>query len=154
MPGRGYFGVGIWFPEKECNVGTLFRSAFAFDADFCFTIGRRYTRQSSDTSHSSRHIPCFNYLDQDDFMKHRPLNSRLVCVELADKSFSLPAFAHPEQAIYLLGSEGGGLPDELMKSHPCVQIPTSLCLNVAVAGSIVLYDRRAKGATWRTKHGK
>jgi len=145
---RGYAGIGIWYPEKECNVGTLFRSALAFEADFLFTVGRKYKRQSSDTVNSAQHMPCYNYQDLEDMLSHRPLNSRLVCIELTERSFSLPKFVHPAQAIYLLGSEGGGLPDALLKQFPCIQIPTTQCLNFAVAGSIVLYDRKAKGATW------
>ena len=147
---RGFCGIGIWYPEKECNVGTLFRSAVAFGANATFTIGRKYRQQSSDTCGSPRSVPCYNYHDLNDFLNHLPMHSRLVCVELSETAHSLPSFVHPEQAIYLLGSEGGGLPSAVLKEHLVVQIPTKLCLNVATAGSIVLYDRAAKTARRET----
>ena len=141
---RGYCGVGIWFPQKEENIGTLFRSAMAFEVDFIFTIGRKYSRQSSDTCHSTRHIPYFNFESREHFESCRPHASRLVCIEIDDKAYSLPGFVHPEQAVYLLGSEGGGLPRDLLDKSSIVSIPTTLCLNVATAGTVVLYDRLAK----------
>lgn len=141
---RGFCSVGIWYPQKEENIGTLFRSALAFNADFVFTIGRKYSRQSSDTCHATRHLPCHNYLDRAQFEASMPLHSRLICIEIAEKAHSLPNFAHPEQAIYLLGSEGGGLPEDLMRKSMVVSIPTTICLNVASAGTVVLYDRLAK----------
>ena len=141
---RGFFGVGIWYPTNEMNVGTLWRSAFAFGAAFVFTIGRRYKKQCTDTACSTRHVPCFNYSDLEDFNRHRPLDTPLVVIELAGHAESLPAFVHPERAVYLLGSEGGGLPTSLLSKNQVVEIPSSFCLNVAVAGSIVLYDRASK----------
>lgn len=143
---RGYCGIGIWFPQKEENMGTLFRGAMAFDADFMFTIGRKYSRQSSDTCHSTRHLPYFNFPNQDSFNDCRPSGAQLVCIEITDTAHYLPTFIHPERAVYLLGSEGGGLPKELLEKSVVVRIPTTVCLNVANAGTIVLYDRLLKRA--------
>ncbi len=142
---RGYCGIGIEFYVKDVNVGTLWRSAHAFGASFIFTVGREYKRQASDTTAAWKHVPLYHYLSIDDLYKSLPHDCRLVGVEIVDGSYSLPAFIHPEQAVYLLGSEVNGLtPQALQKVHMTVQIPTIYCLNVAVAGSIVLYDRVAK----------
>ena len=46
--------------------------------------------------------------------------------------------------VYLLGAEDHGIPEEFMQGHQKVFIDTSLCLNVAVAGSIIIYDRQTK----------
>lgn len=141
---RGYFGIGIWYPQKECNLGTLFRSAYAFGANFIFTIGRKYKTQSSDTCKSYKNIPCFNFLDLKDFQKHMPKDCRLVCVEIDEQAKEIKNFIHPDRAIYLLGSEGGGLPKDLLKTNLTVKINSNICLNLSVAGSIVLYDRTNK----------
>jgi len=46
---RGFFGIGIQNIKTESNIGTLWRSANILGADFIYTIGKRYKKQSSDT---------------------------------------------------------------------------------------------------------
>lgn len=76
-----------------------------------------------------------------------PYNCMLISVEICDKAVPIRDFCHPERAIYLLGQEDGSLPDRVIeKSWAVLQIPTRYCLNVAVAGSIVLYDRFNKNS--------
>ncbi len=44
-----------------------------------------------------------------------------------------------------MGNEKNGLPAPILTAcHEIVQLPGSFSLNVAVAGSVVLYDRVAK----------
>jgi tRNA G18 (ribose-2'-O)-methylase SpoU len=136
--------MGIWHANKSENVGTLFRSSYAFSANYIYTIGRKYDKQASDTPNSNLQIPYFHFVDSKDFLSHVPKHARIVCIEIDDNAYSLPNFCHPEQAVYLLGSECGGLPREILEKSLIVQIPSRICLNVATAGSIVLYDRRAK----------
>lgn len=56
---RGYFGIGVYHPKNVINIGTLWRSANCFGADFLFTIGHRYKHQGSDTLKTYRHIPLY-----------------------------------------------------------------------------------------------
>ena len=63
---------------------------------------------------------------------------------MQDYSKELKTFTHPERAIYILGQEDGDLPDSLCMLFPTIRIPTIYCLNVCVAGSIVMYDRIIK----------
>lgn len=144
---RGYFGVVVWRPKSECNIGTLWRSAFLQDAAFIGTIGARYIQQGSDTPRTANHIPLNHYVDFDDFVEHLPHSCPLVAVELDECAKSLPEFAHPQRAVYLLGAEDQGIPPSILsRCHYTVQIPTvrEWSMNVAVAGSIVMYDRAAK----------
>ena len=75
-----------------------------------------------------------------------PYNCQLVCVEIDEKAKSLEKITHPEQAVYLLGAEDYGLPKDILKGKMTIQIPVkrNYCLNVAVSGSIVMYDRIIK----------
>jgi tRNA G18 (ribose-2'-O)-methylase SpoU len=144
---RGYFGIGIEHVKSEVNVGTLFRSAMILGADFAFTIGRRYPKQSSDTLKSWRHVPFIEYADFDDFYSHLPLECRLVGVEIVPEAKPLAQFTHPERAVYLLGAEDHGLSKRaLAKAHFKVVLPGAYCLNVSTAGAIVMYDRITKSA--------
>ncbi len=141
---RGYFGIGIYHPKTTENIGTLWRSAHNFGADFIFTIGKRYKRQASDTTKAERHIPLYEYNTFEEFKKNLPKGCRIVCIEQSDQSRDLKDSVHPETCAYLLGAEDYGIPEKYMEGTQRVFIDTPMCINVAVAGSIVMYDRRCK----------
>ncbi|MDD5110713.1 MAG: RNA methyltransferase [Patescibacteria group bacterium] len=141
---RGYWGIGLFEPKTKDNLGTLWRSAQNFGADFIFTIGERYKKQRTDTTFAERHIPLYNYKTWEDFISHIPSGCQVVCIEQTDGAKDIKNSCHPERAIYVLGAEDYGIPDELMRGYQKVFINTPMCLNVAVAGSIVMYDRSIK----------
>lgn len=140
---RGYFGIGVEGVSKEMNVGNLFRSAHAFDASFVFTVKAAYTRRGggkSDTSDSLSHLPFYAFPDIGAMML--PAKCKLVGVELIDDSIAMPSFHHPPQAAYVLGPERGELsPEMLARCDHVIQIPTKFCVNVGIAGALVMYDR-------------
>lgn len=143
---RGYFGLAIYHPKKEANVGTLMRSAYCFSADFLCTIGRRYSKEASDTTCADKHIPLFHFESVEDFKNHLPKNCQLIGCELDKRASHLNHFQHPESACYLVGAEDYGLPEKILSiCNNIVVIPhVQMCLNVATAGSIVIYDRIMK----------
>lgn len=142
---RGYFGIGIENPKKEINVGTLWRSAFSFGANFIFTIGKQYKNQSSDTTTAWRHIPLFHYQDFNYFWRAIPQDCKLVGIETLEEAKLIKNFVHPERVIYLLGNEMVGLSQEAIKNCDLIiKLPGQYCLNVATCGSIILYDRLNK----------
>jgi len=138
---RGWFAVGVWHPKTAENIGTLVRSAHAFGASFVFTVGRRYKRQASAVK-LDRHIPVLHFATLDDLRTAMPKGARIVGVELDDRSVPLREFTHPPAAAYLLGAEDHGISSHIRPGMQLVQIEGgSSCLNVATAGSIVMYDR-------------
>lgn len=144
---RGYFGIGVYHPKKSVNIGSLFRSASLFGAAFVFTVGKRYSEQSSDTCKTSRHTPLFHFADVNDLVAHLPHGCPLVGVELAESARPLPKYVHRSACCYLLGAEDHGLDKATMdRCHDLIVIPFGEhSMNVACAGSIVLYDRASKG---------
>lgn len=142
---RGYFGIGIFHGKNEENIGTLWRSANILGADFIFTIGKRYSKQCTDTMNTPKHIPLWHFDDWDDMFHHVPYNCPVVAIELDDRSVPLETFVHPERCIYLLGAEDHGLPPEILdRCWATVQLLGDRCMNVSTAGSIVMYDRKVK----------
>ena len=142
---RGYFGIGIFHGKNEENIGTLWRSANILGADFIFTIGKRYSKQCTDTMNTPKHIPLWHFDDWDDMFHHVPYNCPVVAIELDDRSVPLETFVHPERCIYLLGAEDHGLPSEILdRCWATVQLLGDRCMNVSTAGSIVMYDRKVK----------
>ncbi len=145
MKDRGYYGVGVFTPKTEHNYWSLFRTAQILDADFLFVIGPRFRMHPADVMGSYRHIPTYSYLDFKDFNSHRPFDCRLIGVELQECACEVSRFVHPKRAIYLLGAEDNGLSKEcLSHCQDVIRLHGERSMNVAVAGSIVLYDRYAK----------
>lgn len=145
MSKRGFYGIGIWHPKREHNVGTLLRTANIFGAAFVFTVGKRYTQQASDTMKTPRHIPLFHFTDIIDLREHLPHGCPLVGIELTEEAQALSHHRHLPQACYLLGAEDAGLSNAVLDlCHTTLRLPGKYSMNVAVAGSIVIYDRWAQ----------
>jgi tRNA G18 (ribose-2'-O)-methylase SpoU len=71
-----------------------------------------------------------------------PRGCKLVGIELLQEAIELPRFQHPVRAAYVLGPEKGSLSPELLaRCDVTVKIPSRFCINVAMAGAIVMYDR-------------
>jgi tRNA G18 (ribose-2'-O)-methylase SpoU len=142
---RGFFAIGICDGKIPENLGTLWRSAHLYRSAFVFTVGTRYgQRQASDTMHTTDHIPLFHFHNIEDLVDHLPKGCSLIGIEQEEMTTSLHYFAHPIRAAYLLGSETCGLSPEVRQC--CDEIvkidsPLPYSMNVAVAGSIVMYDR-------------
>ncbi|RDD60232.1 RNA methyltransferase [Ferruginivarius sediminum] len=140
---RGYFGIGVEGISKPMNLGNLLRSAHAFDASFFFTIAPTFQARDvalSDTSDAAQHLPLYNFDSVEELTL--PRGCQLVGIEFTEESQELPSFRHPVAAAYVLGPEKGSLSPELSaRCEAVVKIPTKFCVNVGVAGAIVMYDR-------------
>lgn len=140
---RGYFGIGVQESSKEGNLGNLVRSAHSFGASFFFAIAPsidiRKVR-STDTSGAFDHLPFYKFNDSKSLIL--PRGCALVGVELTPDAVELPSFRHPIAAAYLLGPEMGSIsPDLQERCDHIIKIPMKFCVNVGVAGALVMYDR-------------
>lgn len=142
---KNFYGVAIMHPKNENNVGSLLRTAHLLNCDFICIIGKRYETQASDTSKIKQNVPFLEFESFDEFQKYRP-SCELMAVELSPQASLLNThYVHPRNAIYLLGAEDYGIPQKyLNKCNRIIQLYGEYSMNVAVAGSIVLYDRFVK----------
>lgn len=139
---RGYFAIGADGISKAMNLGNLIRSANAFGASFVFLVGvdQSLRRMKSDTSQAQLQVPVYDVPDVATL--RLPRGCRLVGCELVDDAVALPSFRHPLQAAYVFGPERGNLSEGMLaRCDHVIRIPTRFCINVAVAGAIVMYDR-------------
>ncbi len=140
---RGYFAIGAEGISKPMNLGALMRTAHAFRASFVFTVGAASKIRSvynADTSKTFEHVPYYQWDAIDDIAL--PAACTMVGIELTDDAVELPSFRHPMNAAYILGRERGSLsPEMIEKCAFTVKIPTEFCVNVSVAGALVMYDR-------------
>jgi len=139
----GYFEIGIYQPKYEENIGTLMRSAYQLGAAGVFTVGKRYKRQVGDIFNITKHVPLRHYETIEHLLPILPQGADLIGIEKDGEPLS--GFKHPRQAVYILGAEDYGLPDEVTKH--CSGIVTLDAIrkpmyNVSIAGSIIMYDRQ------------
>ena len=136
--------VAAWNITKEHNVGSLVRTAHAVAAEEVVLVGEReWNVEAARTA--ELYTTVTQIADIEAFRSH--LEARrwnLVAVELDSRAVNVFDAEYPDRPCFLLGAELGGVPDELLEeAELVVQIPQwglVPSLNLAVAGSIVLYD--------------
>jgi tRNA G18 (ribose-2'-O)-methylase SpoU len=147
---RGYFGIGVESLSKPMNLGALQRTAHAFGAAFTFTVAaapKIRVMHNADTSKSDLHVPWYLWNSIADMQL--PKGCVLVGVELTDDAVELPTFRHPLRAAYVMGGEARDLSPELQaRCAHIVKIPTRFCINVGLAGALVMYDRVLSMGGW------
>jgi 23S rRNA (guanosine2251-2'-O)-methyltransferase len=140
--------IAAWNITKEHNVGSLVRTAHAAAAAEVILVGEReWNVEAAKTS--ELYTTVTQLADIDAFREH--LESQrwnLVAVELDERAVNVFDAVYPERPCFLLGAELAGVPGELLdEAKLVVQIPQwglVPSLNLAIAGSIVLYDYLGK----------
>lgn len=146
---RGYFAIGVDRISKPVNFGTMLRTAHAFGASFAFTVDAlpAALEPHADTSKAPAHLPVYHWAGAAAMIL--PEACKLVGIELVDDAIDLPSFRHPPRCAYLFGPERGVLaPALLARCDHVVRIPTAFCINVAIAGAVVMYDRLRSGGSF------
>jgi tRNA (guanosine-2'-O-)-methyltransferase len=130
----------------DANLGTLLRTCDAVGACMAVPATSHYKAALArgDTLPSRPHIHWLRGSKLSWIEHEHERGTRIVAVELADDAVSLAALdTARSRTVLLLGHEHNGVPDEAwplldeVVSIPMVGIGASL--NVAVAGSLVLY---------------
>jgi tRNA G18 (ribose-2'-O)-methylase SpoU len=134
----------LW-PQHGANLGTLLRTCDAVGA--CLAVPRRpWVPEALERGNTLPAPSCVHWVDRPMrwLCAQRGSGSAIVGVELADGAIRLGDLpAARRRTIMLLGHEHDGIPDEAMSLVDlAVEIPMlghGTTLNVAVAGSLVLY---------------
>lgn len=138
---KGWFGVALYEPKLEANIGMVLRSSHAFGAAFVALIGSRYMRRvAADTTDAQNQLPVLYFRDWPLFTESMR-EYVLVGVEVG-KGMDVSRFHHPKQAIYVFGGEDRTLP-AICPTYCHIQ--TRYCLNMAHATTVVMYARQAMG---------
>jgi tRNA (guanosine-2'-O-)-methyltransferase len=132
----------------QANLGTLLRSCDAAGACIALPDTLHYRQALSvGDSRRLRDRSCVHWIDtgKDRWIRQQQeAGWRIVAVELAEGAVALPRLSMADRrTIVLLGHETQGIPeDHVDAADLCVEIPMiglGASLNVAVAGSLVLY---------------
>lgn len=134
-----FYGLALFEPKTPENVGMVLRSAYCFGVDIVYLIGKRFSKNPTNTTKSERHIPIIECDDLEDFKKHIPIGCQIIGVEVDGRDIT--NFVHPKSCIYILGGEDRNVPQEF---NTRIRINTQICLNMAVAASLICFDRKTK----------
>jgi tRNA (guanosine-2'-O-)-methyltransferase len=134
----------LW-PRFDANLGTLLRTCDAVGA--CLVVPRRpWIDEALSKGNTLRTRSCVHRIDSplNWLARQRAGGSTVVGVELADDAVRLGDLpAARRRTVVVLGNESDGIPyGALSILDTVVEIPmvgTGMSLNVAVAGSLVLY---------------
>lgn len=126
------------------NVGAVIRAAHAFGAGVALSRGcaDMYNPKTvRATMGSLFHAPVAREVESQEFIE-RARGRGLVPVAAVAEGGEAPRAVLPERPLILVGAEGSGLPEELVRACEApVTIPSQApSLNAAVAASILLYE--------------
>jgi tRNA (guanosine-2'-O-)-methyltransferase len=135
----------LW-PLHDVNLGTLLRTCDAVGA--CLAVPRLpWVPEALARGNTLRRPACVHWAGRDAcrwLQQQREAGSRIIGVELAEEAIRLADLpAARQRTVAVLGHEQTGIPPEAIDLlDAAVEIPmigTGASLNVAVAGSLVLY---------------
>jgi len=137
--------IGLVNPKTPTNMGAIMRAAGCYEVASVRYTGERFdhaVKYHTDTKGIFGKIPL---LQVESLLDGLPEYTKIVCVELVEGASLLPAFEHPEQALYIFGPEDGSIPQALIdRADHVVYIPTIGCMNLAATVNVLLYDKLAK----------
>lgn len=138
--------IALVNPKSPQNMGSILRAAGCYQAKSIRYTGERYARAkafSTDTKNAHLNIPVKQVEQVTDPVDDEHLIK--VGVELVEGAIALPAFQHPDNALYIFGPEDGSLSQEIVdQCDHIVYVPTVGCMNLAATVNVLLYDRLAK----------
>ena len=146
-PSPSSFAIGMWHSKTAYNLVSLRRSATQLGANFVFSISDRMRNKAPlNQVIVGKTIPVKEYKTLLDFSMDTVKDDyEWVCIEMGGTP--LDEFVHPPRALYILGSEDNGVSSMLRSAcKHVIELPAvrSESFNVAVAGTMVMYDRYVK----------
>lgn len=140
--------IGLINPKSPLNVGAVMRAAGCYQAAAVRYSGERFGRAAkynTDTKNVKSRVPLSH---MNNLLEDLPADVQVVCVEFVEGAAPLPAFVHPQRALYIFGPEDGSIAQDLIdKADSVVYVPTIGCMNLAATVNVVLYDRLVKSGT-------
>jgi len=146
---RHPFHVAIENWQHDLNIGTVVRTANAFNAEGVHIVGRRrYNRRGAMVT--DRYLHLHHHLDLDHlFTWADQLDLPVVAVDIVPGAVPLEATVLPVRCVLLFGQEGPGLSAEACASAAMVcsiaQYGSTRSINAGVAAGVAMH-------TWIRQH--
>lgn len=133
--------------ERDFNMGTIVRTANAFNVATIHIVGRRQWNKRG-AMVTDRYMNIHYYATVDEF-KAGTQGKEVIGIDNVEGSESLAKVSLPKNAVLVFGSEGNGLSSEMIRACRQLvaieQFGSTRSINVGVAAGIVMY-------AWLQKH--
>lgn len=133
--------------ERDFNMGTIVRTANAFNVAAIHIVGRRQWNKRG-AMVTDRYMNIYYHATVEEF-KVATQSKTVIGIDNIDGSEPLMNVNLPKNAVLVFGSEGSGLSDEMItvcKNLVAIeQFGSTRSINVGVAAGIVMY-------TWLQRH--
>lgn len=130
--------------QHDYNIGTIVRSANAFNVAGVHIIGKRHWNRRGAMA-TEKYLELYHHSDINDFQTWAQQASlKIIGIDNIEKSVTMQSADMPENAVYVFGQEGPGLSSEMQSicSHVIAieQYGSTRSVNVGVAAGIMLYE--------------
>jgi len=140
--GRTDLHVAIENWQHDLNIGTIVRSANAFNVSAVHIIGKRHWNRRG-AMVTDRYLDIFHHKTVDDFVK-AVAGRHVIAVDNFKGAVPLAKAELPARAVLVFGGEGPGLSEEMRKAAETMvmieQLGSTRSVNVGVAAGIVMYE--------------
>lgn len=127
--------------QHDLNIGTIVRSANAFNVSAVHVIGRRHWNRRG-AMVTDRYLHVFHHATVNDFTLAMH-DRHIIAVDNLDDATPLAAAILPKKAVLVFGGEGPGLSREMRAAAEQMvmieQMGSTRSVNVGVAAGIVMY---------------
>lgn len=145
MAGKAFpFHIAIENYQHDYNIGTIVRSANAFNAAGVHIVGRRHWNRRGAMA-TDKYLQLYHHPSVVDFQQWAAKNKLpIIGIDNIPGSTGLHTAELPKKAIYVFGQEGPGLSPELQELCERIvaieQFGSTRSVNVGVAAGIILYQ--------------
>lgn len=146
---RAAVEVAIENWQHDLNIGSLVRSANAFNVRRVHIIGKKHWNQHGALM-TDKYLDLLHHTSIENFLEY--VNSHhfpLICFENNTESVPLETFVFPENPILAFGNEGLGMSETLLTEATSVvhisQHGSVRSINASAAGAIALFE-------WQRQH--
>lgn len=127
--------------ERDFNMGTIVRTANAFNVNKIHVIGRRQWNKRG-AMKTDAYMNVVYHASVDEFMSNMA-QKQVIAVDIVDDAKPLFEVSLPENAVLVFGSEGAGLSEQILQVAAQVvmieQFGSTRSINVGVAAGITMY---------------
>lgn len=129
--------------ERDFNMGTIVRTANAFNVRTVHVIGRRqWNKRGAMKTDAYLHIDYYA-TPNEFFAAMQAVEREVVAIDIVPGAQLLHSVTLPKRAVLVFGSEGSGLSDELLagaaQTVMIEQFGSTRSVNVGVAAGIAMY---------------
>jgi tRNA G18 (ribose-2'-O)-methylase SpoU len=132
--------IAIENVERDFNMGTIVRTANAFNVSAIHVVGRRQWNKRG-AMVTDKYMDIYYHASVDEFVS--AVHGEIIAVDNIKGSKNLAESALPKNAILVFGSEANGLSQTMIESASQLiqieQFGSTRSVNVGVASGIVMY---------------